>query len=133
VSATKQQKLLEEKVEDFMMWTYEVSKMNHDLFCMAERSMRLRPARTKWFAVALLVVMVLPSAYAQSITPLYGAFAGPSGEFKTESQYPGAQGTQSIAALNPASLPGWVVETSCYDSGSQWSLLVAVWQDRDGC
>jgi hypothetical protein len=117
-------------MEDFMNQSHQVSKMSNDL--PGKRLLHgLRWAGSRAIAGALIALLVLPAAQAQSIKPLYYAFFGLA--FQDQGPTDGteyeAQDFASIVALNLASLPGWVVGVNCYYNGDGFPLVITVWQD----
>jgi hypothetical protein len=111
-------------VEGIMSQRYQVS-MSDGLLGLSERFLHgLRRAGSRAFAGAFMALLILPAARGQSITPLYGAFSG----WSTAGQE--GYNTPAIAPLNLTSLPGWVVQASCYNNnGTQVPLEVTVWHD----
>jgi hypothetical protein len=105
-----------------MKQIYQVSSLTRSLLNLTRCLLRrLGLAGSGALIATSLALLILPSARAQSIEPLYGNLdnflaLGPSN-------------TPALAPLNLAALPGWFVSAACaYVDGNE-VLRITVWQD----
>ena len=105
-----------------MKQTYQVSSLSHSQFNLTRRLLRrLGLAGSGRLIATSLALMILPSACAQSIKPLYGNLD----KFNTL----GPSSTPALAPLNLTALPGWFVSAACALVDGGEPLRITVWQD----
>jgi len=105
-----------------MKQTYQISSFTQSLFNLTRCPLRrLGLAGICGLIATSLALLILPSACAQSIEPLYGNLDNVN--------VLGPSNTPALAPLNLEALPGWFVSAACaYVDGNE-VLRITVWQD----
>jgi hypothetical protein len=105
-----------------MKQTYQISSFTRSLFNLTScRLRRLGLAGISGLIATSLALLILPSACAQSIEPLYG--------YLDNFNVLAPSNTPALAPLNLAALPGWFVGAACASVDGNEVLRITVWQD----